>query len=116
MSDDEKKRPPIAEAPGKTVTFKMQWNSYNAGEAATFNEVDAKALIDRGIATEGGEGKPPDDVPEGVVFSAVAGIEHPPRIYPAQSASILRFRRPSIRRRCINCSGPRATRTRSNQA
>jgi hypothetical protein len=74
---------PIAAA--RIVTFATQWGSYYAGESAAFNEIDAAALVELGVATEGetaGEPtrQPPPDVPRGGVM--VAGLEFPPRRLP----------------------------------
>jgi hypothetical protein len=87
--------PPDAGPAPRIVTFATQWGCYNAGESAAFNAMDADALIELKVATEGGggghpeaereererrEGEPlPDDVPR--VGVMVAGLEFPPRRY-----------------------------------
>jgi hypothetical protein len=79
----------------RVVTFATQWGCYYAGESAAFNALDAAALIDLKVATEGGASGHPeaereererregelrrDDLPRGGVM--VAGLEFPPRRY-----------------------------------
>lgn len=79
---DETNPAPAAETAGRIVTFTTQWGSYFAGESASFSPIDAEALIARGVAADGAGAAPADLPPDGVVFSTLAGIEHPPRQYP----------------------------------
>jgi hypothetical protein len=69
----------------RVVTFATQWGSYYAGESAAFSEIDAAALVELGVATEGGTPGEPitprPDAPSGGVM--VAGLEFPPRRFPA---------------------------------
>jgi hypothetical protein len=117
MSESEQvSREQVVDLPFRVVTFATQWGSYNAGESAAFNELDAAALVDLKVATEGGaprrEGEPlpeaPPDAPRGGVM--LAGLEYPPRRYPPdpQHLDIPQTYDPSVRHQLERTARDRA--------